>query len=38
VSVLISREGKICGKHTGLTGKDRFENEIKSLLNSNPKL
>jgi thiol-disulfide isomerase/thioredoxin len=32
VSVLISREGKICATHTGLTGKDVFEREIKSLL------
>jgi thiol-disulfide isomerase/thioredoxin len=32
VSVLISRDGKICAMHTGLTGKDVFEREIKSLL------
>jgi thiol-disulfide isomerase/thioredoxin len=32
VSVVISREGKICATHTGLTGKDVFEREIKSLL------
>jgi len=32
VSVLISRDGKICATHTGLTGKDTFEREIKSLL------
>jgi thiol-disulfide isomerase/thioredoxin len=32
VSVLISRDGKICATHTGLTGKDVFEREIKSLL------
>jgi thiol-disulfide isomerase/thioredoxin len=32
VSVVISRDGKICSKHTGLTGKDEFENDIKSLL------
>ncbi len=32
VSVLISREGKICAKHTGLTGRDVFEREIKALL------
>ena len=32
VTVVISRDGKICGKHVGLTGKDRFEAEIKSLL------
>jgi thiol-disulfide isomerase/thioredoxin len=32
VSVLISREGKVCATHTGLTGKDVFEREIRSLL------
>lgn len=32
VSVLISRDGKICAMHTGLTGKDVFEREIKALL------
>jgi cytochrome c biogenesis protein CcmG/thiol:disulfide interchange protein DsbE len=32
VSVLISRDGKVCGRHTGLAAKDRFEYEIKSLL------
>jgi thiol-disulfide isomerase/thioredoxin len=32
VSVIISRDGKICATHTGLTGKDVFEREIKSLL------
>jgi thiol-disulfide isomerase/thioredoxin len=32
VSVLISRDGKICATHTGLTGKDVFEQEIKALL------
>jgi thiol-disulfide isomerase/thioredoxin len=32
VSVVISRDGKICATHTGLTGKDVFEREIKSLL------
>ena len=32
VTVLISRDGKICGKHIGLSGKDVFEKEIKSLL------
>jgi len=29
---VISRDGKICGKHVGLSGKDQFEKEIKSLL------
>jgi len=32
VSVMISRDGKICATHTGLTGKDVFEREIKALL------
>ena len=32
VTVVISRDGKICGKHVGLAGKDAFEREIKSLL------
>ena len=32
VTVVISRDGRICGKHVGLAGKDAFEREIKSLL------
>jgi thiol-disulfide isomerase/thioredoxin len=32
VSVVISREGKVCATHTGLTGKDVFEREIQALL------
>lgn len=32
VSVVISRDGKICATHTGLTGKDVFEREIRALL------
>lgn len=32
VSVMISREGRICATHSGLTGKDVFEREIKALL------
>jgi thiol-disulfide isomerase/thioredoxin len=32
VTIVISRDGKICGKHVGLAGKDAFEKEIKSLL------
>ena len=32
VTVVISRDGKICAKHVGLSSKDRFEAEIKSLL------
>jgi thiol-disulfide isomerase/thioredoxin len=32
VTVVISRDGKICGKHTGMSSKQAFEKEIKSLL------
>ena len=32
VTILISRDQKICAKHTGLASKPAFENEIKSLL------
>ncbi|MBZ5556956.1 MAG: TlpA family protein disulfide reductase [Acidobacteriia bacterium] len=32
VTAVISREGKICAKHVGLTSKDAFESEIKALL------
>ena len=32
VTALISRDGKICATHTGLTGKDVFEREIQALL------
>ena len=32
VTVVISRDGKMCAKHTGLSSKDEFEREIKSLL------
>jgi thiol-disulfide isomerase/thioredoxin len=32
VTVVISRDGKVCAKHTGLSGKDSFEKEIKALL------
>jgi len=32
VTVVISRDGKVCSKHVGLSSKDRFEQEIKSLL------
>jgi thiol-disulfide isomerase/thioredoxin len=32
VTVLISRDGKMCHKHVGLSSKDAFEREIKSLL------
>ena len=29
---LINRDGKICRKHSGLVGKDRYEKDIKALL------
>jgi peroxiredoxin len=32
VTVLISRDGKICAKHIGLSSKEDIENGIKSLL------
>jgi thiol-disulfide isomerase/thioredoxin len=32
VSVIISREGKVCQKHTGLPSKSALEKEIKALL------
>ena len=32
VTVVISRDGKVCSKHIGLSSKDKFEQEIKSLL------
>jgi thiol-disulfide isomerase/thioredoxin len=32
VSVMISRDGKVCATHTGLTSKDVFEREIQALL------
>ena len=32
VTVLISRDGKICSKHVGMGNKDTFEREIKALL------
>jgi peroxiredoxin len=32
VSVIISRDGKVCAKHTGLTSKETFEAQIKALL------
>jgi len=31
-TVLISRAGKICGKHVGMASKETFENAIKALL------
>jgi hypothetical protein len=32
VTMLISREGKICLRHTGMGTKEDFESAIKSLL------
>ena len=32
VTALISRDGKICSKHTGMGTKETFEDEIRSLL------
>jgi hypothetical protein len=32
VTVVISRDGKSCFKHVGLSSKPDFENQIKSLL------
>lgn len=32
MTILISRDGKICGKHMGLTGREVFEAGIKALL------
>src|SRR5215813_5717439 len=34
ITLMISREGKICGRHAGLTSKDVFEREIKALLST----
>ncbi len=31
-TVLITRDGKVCKKHIGMSGKDVFEREIKALL------
>jgi len=32
VSTIISRDGKICARHTGLSSKEVFEEQIKALL------
>lgn len=32
VTAIISRDGKICAKHAGLSSKEEFEKQIKSLL------
>ena len=34
VTLMISRDGRICARHTGLSSKESFEKEIKSLLAS----
>ena len=31
-TIVIGRDGKICKKHTGMASKEKFEQEIKSLL------
>ena len=31
-TVVISRDGRICAKHTGMASKDAFEKKIKALL------
>ena len=36
VTFVISRDGKICGKHVGLSGKPEFETQIKALLQKTP--
>jgi thiol-disulfide isomerase/thioredoxin len=35
-SIMISRNGKVCSKHMGLTGKNQFEAEIKALVGEEP--
>ena len=32
ITFVISRDGKVCSKHVGLSGRDIFEQEIKALL------
>jgi hypothetical protein len=32
VTVLISRDGRICSKHVGMGNKKTFESEIRALL------
>ena len=32
VSVIVSRDGRVCSRHMGLTEKDTFESRIKALL------
>ena len=31
-TLMISRDGKICATHSGMTAKETFENQIKALL------
>jgi thiol-disulfide isomerase/thioredoxin len=31
-TIIISRDGKVCGRHVGLASKDSFESQIKALL------
>ena len=31
-TIVISRDGKVCGRHVGLAAKDAFESQIKALL------
>ncbi len=33
VTAIISRDGRICAKHTGISSKQNFEKEIEALLN-----
>jgi cytochrome c biogenesis protein CcmG/thiol:disulfide interchange protein DsbE len=37
-SIMISRDAKVCSKHMGLDSKNKFEDEIKSLLNGSENL
>jgi hypothetical protein len=32
ITVIVSRDGRICTKHAGLGSKERFEEQIKALL------
>ena len=36
VTAVISRDGRVCTKHTGISSKESFENEIKALLAGEP--
>ena len=37
-SIMISRDAKVCSKHMGLDSKNKFEDEIKSLLSGSEDL